>query len=210
MKETILINGKPFEYEAVDLQIEGAAVITFEQAKSILFKAKSLLEKYGITFWLHYGTLLGAIREHSFISHDYDVDIMTGDYEQLLTAIPSLYEEGFRLIRAEEGRLYSFAYSDIYIDIYIKREAPAPLNRWYYQLNGNLVPKRLMKGLQQIEFLGETFNIPLEPEKLMEFYYGSTWRTPIKGKAGTYTIWPHRLYRQLIVTPMKKWKARKN
>lgn len=210
MKKQLMINGKPFEYEAVDLGSLSAPVISFEQARNILMKAKQLLDKHGITFWLHYGTLLGAIREHSFISHDYDVDIMTEQHDDLLAAIPALYEEGLRLIRVQEGLLYSFANNGVYIDIYIKSEAPFPLNLWCYKLNGHFVPKRLMTGLEQIEFLGETFNVPAHPEKLLRYYYGSTWRIPIKGKEGTYTIWPHRVYRKLIIDPRKRRQQRKS
>jgi hypothetical protein len=207
MKKTLIIKGVPFEYESVDLTTDDAESITFEQARAILMKAKQLLGKYGIRFWLHYGTLLGAIREHGFISHDYDVDIMTDDGDKLLEAIPDLAKEGFILIRAESGLIYSFSYSGVYIDIYIKSEAPFPLNLWCYRLNGHFVPKSLMKGLQEIDFLGERFNVPLNPEKLLRFYYGDTWRTPIKGKHGTYTIWPHRLYRRLFVEPKKRHKS---
>ena len=204
MKKQLMINGVPFEYEAVNLSAIGAPAMSFEQARGILMKTKQLLDKQGITFWLHYGTLLGAIREHSFIAHDYDVDIMTEQHDALLAAIPALNEAGLRLIRVDEGLLYSFAYNGVYIDVDIKSKAPFPLNLWYYKLNGNLVPKYLMTGLQQIEFLGEKFNIPANPEKLLKYYYGRTWRIPIKGKEGTYTIWPHRLYRKLIINPRKR------
>lgn len=197
MKRELIIDGAPFEYDAVELTVEDAKKITEKQARNILLKTKELLDKYGIQFWLHYGTLLGAIREHGFIPHDYDVDIMTEDYDKLLSVIPNLYKEGLMLIRVEDGLLYSFSYEGAYIDIYIKSRAPFPLNIWCYKLNGHFVPKYLMSGLQQIELYGKIFNVPKNPEKLIRFYYGATWRTPIKGKQGTYTIWPHRVYRTL-------------
>lgn len=75
MQQSILIKGKPFYYEATELSLVDTMDISFNQARSILFKAKELLESQNIKFYLIYGTLLGAIREHSFISHDYDVDI---------------------------------------------------------------------------------------------------------------------------------------
>ena len=35
-----------------------------------LLKAKKALESENLLFWLDYGTLLGAYREHDFIKHD--------------------------------------------------------------------------------------------------------------------------------------------
>lgn len=47
-----------------------------ENAKYLLSTIKNVFESNGITLILSYGTLLGAIREHDFISHDADMDTM--------------------------------------------------------------------------------------------------------------------------------------
>ena len=41
----------------------------------VLQKAKNALDSENVLFWLDYGTLLGAYREHDFIKHDFDLDI---------------------------------------------------------------------------------------------------------------------------------------
>ena len=204
MKESIKINGQPFWYEAVDLKFAQGDVITHEQAQDILFKMKDLLDEKGICFWLIYGTLLGAVREKDFISYDFDVDIQTNEYDKLLSIIPWLDEHGMKLIRVQPGYVYTFSMGSVYIDIYIAHKAPFPFNLWCYWLNGNIVPKRLIMPLTEMEFLGKRFRVPAQPEKLMEFFYGKSWRTPIPGVHGQYDIYPVYLYRRYI----KKWLGR--
>lgn len=204
MQQSILINGTPFFYEEKDLRFGMGPEITHEQAKEILFRMKSLLDEQGVRFWLIYGTLLGAVREHDFISYDYDVDIQTDEYDKLLAIIPWLDEQGMKLIRVQPQRVYTFSLGSVYIDIYIAGKAPFPLNLWCSWLNGNIVPTRLVFPLSKLEFLGEKFAVPAQPEKLMEFFYGKTWRTPIPGVHGQYDIYPVYLYRRYI----KKWIGR--
>lgn len=195
MQQSILIKGKPFYYEATELSLVDTMDISFNQARSILFKAKELLESQNIKFYLIYGTLLGAIREHSFISHDYDVDIYIDDVEELKSIIPFLYSQDFKLCRVTEPRIYSFMYKGIYIDIYIKRKAPFPFNLWCYWLGGGIVPKHYINKSKKIIFLGEEFLIPENPERLMKFFYGQSWRTPIKGDHGRNSIYIIHYYR---------------
>lgn len=201
MKDYLKIKGIPFEYEKIDLELDNVPVITYDQARNTIFLADKLLKEKGITYSLIYGTLLGAIREKGFISHDYDVDIFTSQQEDLLDAIPDFYQKGLRLCRVVENRLYSFMTDNgAYIDIYIMKKAPIILNLWCYSLNGNIVPKKYLSEFETIDFLGGKFKVPKEPERLIRFFYGKTWRTPIKGAHGRYDIYPVWLYRSI-----KKW-----
>lgn len=195
MKKEIEINGKPFQYDAVNLVVEEGKKITFDQAKNILFFAKELLDEKQIEFCLIYGTLLGAIREKSFISHDYDVDIYIEDEQALLNAIPEFYARGFKLCRVVQHRLYSFMVDGVYIDLYIYGKAPFPFNLWCYWLAGDIMPKKLFTGKEEIDFLGGRFKVPQNPENIISFLYGKSWRTPIKGKRGRGNIYPVHYYK---------------
>ena len=44
-------------------------------AKSLLFEISDIFKKYDIIHFLHFGTLIGAMREHDFISYDNDIDL---------------------------------------------------------------------------------------------------------------------------------------
>lgn len=204
MKESITINGQPFWYDAVDLRFAEGPEITFDQARDVLFSMKSFLDEKGIRFWLIYGTLLGAIREHSFISFDFDVDVQTDEFEKFLSIIPWLDGKGMKLIRVQDGRVYTFSMGGVYIDVYIAHKAPFPLNLWCCWLNGNIVPTRLVYPQVGMDFLGEKFMVPARAEKLLAFFYGSSWRTPKPGTHGQYDIWPVYFYRRYIKKLIKR------
>lgn len=204
MDATIIIEGKPFHYNAENLTVDGAPDITFEDAKSILFKAKELLEGEDIEFGLHHGTLLGAVREHSFIPFDYDVDLYVKDLPHLLRVIPKFNGKGFKLCRVTPGRLYSFRYGKAYIDFYILRKAPFPFNFWCYWVGSDIQPKKYYDKTQKIDFLGGKFTIPQDAEGKLVLSYGKTWRTPIKGGHGRYNVYPVYLYRKI-----KRWLTNK-
>ena len=192
--KSILIQGVPFSYEAVNLNTKEPKPMSFEEAKDLLFTSKNLLSEYGIKIYFVYGTLLGALREHSFISHDYDIDVYTDQYDELLKNVPELYKKGLKLCRVQENKLLSFSYNGFYLDIYIKKDAPFPWI-WCKQIGHDILPAKLVNGSEEIDFLGGKFLVPANPEKLIVFFYGKTWRTPIKGKHAKSSIIPIHIWR---------------
>lgn len=58
---------------------------------------KEIFDKYGIIFWLDWGTLLGAVREGKMIAWDNDMDmgVFGADYDKIITSIPEFKKRGF-------------------------------------------------------------------------------------------------------------------
>lgn len=44
------------------------------------------------------------------------------------------------------------------------------------------IPRHFFTKTQQIEFLGTTFNVPQNPERLLTYFYDKDWRIPKSGK----------------------------
>lgn len=94
-------------------------------AKLLLEKLKEALDSNGILFWLEFGTLLGAYREHGFIKHDYDLDI--GVFFQNTTMVYDvLTKAGFKLIRefkvgddGVDGFEQTYEYAGVSIDVFL-------------------------------------------------------------------------------------------
>ena len=189
---TILIDGKPFSYhdERGIISFDNNVAMSHESGKRLLFKVKELFSVKDIRFCLAFGTLLGAIREHDLIKGDEDLDVFTDQEEKLRSSIPWLAEQGLVVTRVKDGDFYSFRLDEeSYIDVYILRPFHFSIwGLWCYCLCDCATPKRFFKKYQKINFLGEDFLCPSNPEKLVEFWYGKTWRTPIRGHKFYYEV----------------------
>ena len=170
-----------FEYKEEVLDIRFLDEINATDAKETLFKTKDIFDQCKMDFCLAYGTLLGAIREKDFIKCDFDVDIYVENEEELFRNLPFLESKGLRLIRAIPEEVYSFRLNKgCYIDVYIFRKLGFSFWGLYcYGLAETYAPKKYFKKKIDIDFLGRTFKCPQNPEKLLEFWYGKTWRTPV-------------------------------
>ena len=72
-------------------------------AKENLLLLKKILNNNDVSFILAFGTLLGAVREHDFISHDEDIDLIMfkKDMPKFLSLLFILRENGFDVVRYE-------------------------------------------------------------------------------------------------------------
>lgn len=160
-----------------------------------LLKVKKALECENLLFWLDYGTLLGAYREHDFIKHDFDLDIGMW-LKDADAAKQAMIKNGFKLIRffrvkdEEEKVEYCFAYKGVSIDIffYVQKENVAlsysftpiigmcRLN--YPNKCGVYSIKFPYTGFRQILFKGNLYNVPLQTDKYLSAHYGSTFMEP--------------------------------
>jgi phosphorylcholine metabolism protein LicD len=200
---TIIIEGKPFEYDKVDLSYDKNPGLSKDIAKKLLLRIKEIFDENDIEFHLSFGTLLGAIRDKDFINGDTDIDITVDiKYEKkILKLIPQLNVENIRLCRAAKHRTYSFMYNKCYIDVYILKPYRFNILGIYcYNLTSLAVPKKYLKETQNIEFQGSIFKCPKEAISLLKFWYGDTWNIPISGHEHKYIyeVYPSYLLKMII------------
>lgn len=203
MKETtITIKGKPFTYidEINDISYDTISAISEEDARVLLQTTKKLFDEVGLPFYLAFGTLLGAVRDHGLIKGDEDVDVFVDSEETLRDNLPFFYENGLKVCRIKEHQLYSFHTNNkSYIDVYIKEKLPFSIWRlWCNKLSYVALPKWYTYKYDTINFLGVECLCPHKPERVLRFWYGKSWRTPIKGHTYTYDVPSRVLWRNKI------------
>lgn len=175
----IIINGKPFHFEELELTYENTTTIDPSIAKQNLLDFKNVLDKHGVKFFITHGTLLGAIREKDFIKHDIDIDTSTLDENGLINTIPALDQIGLKLCRYESNVIYSFIRNGIYIDVYIAKKLQGLIRPFYVKYINHIIPRKYFRHTKKIHFIGERFDIPNHSIQLLEFWYGKDWQTPI-------------------------------
>lgn len=146
-------------------------------AKDNLLLFNSIAIKYGLSYILGWGTLLGAIREHDFIAHDEDTDLILSEayFPTLLTMLWELQRYGFQICRYEQD-LVSIMRKNEYIDLYIY----APYKPGILMCHNTLfLPESMLKELIDYSFLGQKFKIPKDYLGYLVLEYGQNWQTPI-------------------------------
>jgi lipopolysaccharide cholinephosphotransferase len=191
---------KNIEYKDYDFKrrkLQRSEFLDKKTATKNLLLMNSIFKEKNLKFTLLFGTLLGAVREHDFISYDTDTDIgiFEEDREKLLQIIPIILENGFSIIRTKEpDDLVTFMKDDEYIDVGIFRLIKRKLKE-YYTYQGHLIPRAFLDDLDKIEFLGKEFNVPKNKELYLTKTYGSGWKTPRKNEPALNTGFLNIYYR---------------
>ena len=162
-------------FEEVHFEQNSGKKIDLEISKENLLDFQKVLDKHEVKFGLIYGTLLGAIRENNFIKHDEDIDvyILEEDRNIFLDSLHDLESIGFVVGRYIDG-LLSILRNGEYIDIYIfkKRYIASRI------CNGTVIKEKYLTDTMQYDFLGSSFRISRDYEKLLVSLYGEDWKIP--------------------------------
>lgn len=146
--------------------------------KKNLLDFKKLADENNLKFCLYKGTLLGAIRENDFITHDEDTDlsILEEDKDALFELTFKLQKIGFEIIRFERRGILSIMRNNEYIDFYIfKKYAPN------IRACGNIfVLERFLFETTLYEFKSKKFRVPEDYFSCLNILYGKDWMNPIK------------------------------
>jgi phosphorylcholine metabolism protein LicD len=165
----------------------------------LLRRFDEVMKEAGCEYWLAFGTLLGAIREHDFLKNDSDIDVgvFAADYSE--NVHKALLDKGFkRTYEIQIVGVDSFGFEETYewkkvhIDIFIfhktdienevfchdfldivwegKRKTFSTVRRIYFPL----------EGLVTYDFLGLKVNIPSNYNSFLRAHYGDTfmWKDP--------------------------------
>lgn len=81
----------------------------------ILTTIDTIARKHNISYWLEFGTLIGAIRHKGFIPWDDDIDIaiLRSDYNKLLKALETELPEQFILQTSKNDKYFTHPYARV-------------------------------------------------------------------------------------------------
>lgn len=147
-------------------------------AEENLLLLNDFLCEHRIKYGLIAGTLLGAVREGDFISHDEDIDLFFLEEQrcELLDLLPLMREIGFEVARYDRRGLLSIIRKGEYMDLYFFKELCDGIRHCC----GWCIPEVFLMKTTTIEFKGRDYVVPFDYEDYLVYQYGNNWRTPIK------------------------------
>jgi hypothetical protein len=160
--------------------------------RTCLHHMKHALDACGQEFFLCCGTLLGCVRDKTFIPHDDDIDIGVFARKFDPHCVHTILASGrFRLLR-QLGRLedsleLTFQHANgVHIDLFVFY--PLPEKGQYYlpsffglcddKPGGFCKWCRPIQGLVSMEFVGAEFLVPINATEHLEASYGPDWQVP--------------------------------
>lgn len=171
---------------------------------SNLVKVTNILKHHGAEYWLTGGTLLGAIRDGNFISHDDDIDIavkFATFKKDCYYELSSKFKVVSKLGYPEESLELVLEIDGIKIDLFFVYEDS--VNMWHsvfynfskesYSQLDYVYPRM---NTVKYNFMNTEFNIPERPQDYLMHNYGVDWNL-IQTK-WDYAKSPHHIRNQGI------------
>lgn len=137
---------------------------------------------------LSYGCLLGAVREGTMIGHDTDADLA---YLSAYTLPSQIINESFameRSLRRRGWKVLRMSNADLKIlhllpdgrRVHIDIFGAFHVGGTFYQLGGRSgsLPREALTPASTVVLEGVELPAPADPERVLAFLYGPSWRTP--------------------------------
>jgi len=185
----------------VPMVVKKRQSLMFKHARGLLESLDDAMSQAGVFYWLDCGTLLGVIREEGFLPGDLDVDvgIFIEDYNEDLHS--QLVENGFKrryeYIYKKNGPIealqYTYEYKGIGVDLFFYHKSDNEMCYHFFMAaekksidytvkhyGGLFIIVECMpsSGFSKINFLGRTYNIPLDYDRHLSIMYGDDYMTP--------------------------------
>jgi hypothetical protein len=152
-----------------------------------------LLDRHGITHWLEYGTLLGAVREGAFIPWDEDVDfgVLEADVRRILALEPEIVARGYAIDTSSGPGSIRIRYSranELHVDLFWWRDQDGHLvsdfsadYEWPGLHNRTSFPAGYLDQLQPVYLYGRQYPAPSPVHDfLVEHRFGSDYMVPAR------------------------------
>jgi hypothetical protein len=198
-----LINRLKFEIQARRMKRDGLVMLE---------AADRVFTQMGVRAFLTYGALLGAYREHGFISYDPDIDLGVLETELPKDLHEQMDKAGFRLVRqnyigstgkvVEETYEYHKLHLDIFVytqegdDLYSVIQRKHETKEWKdanatdgFPCDRSYVP---LCDFERRNFLGLLIYMPKDIDGWLRAIYSDSYMTPIKN-------WSAKDYKTRIV-----------
>jgi hypothetical protein len=149
---------------------------------------RDLRDELGIDAHLSYGCLLGAVRDGRMIGHDSDADLA---YLSRFTTPADVIRESYRIERGLRDlgwRVVRMSGADLKLfhplgdgrTVHIDVFAAFHVGDTFYQLGGRSgrLPREALTPAGTVELEGVSLPAPADPEAVLAFLYGESWRVP--------------------------------
>jgi len=171
--------------------------IYYSHALDVFSVFCSSLKQANIVFWPTFGTLIGAVREHGFIKHDFDIDVGILDDTNLILLNNVLTEHGFSVKRKidiyskhgeTQGSEFTYSLNGVSIDVFLFHrenvhvythdflDGKAQINYIIYRTVRKITLP--FDGLMPYTFLGNEVHIPINYDAYLSAHYGSDYMIP--------------------------------
>ncbi len=171
--------------------------LTFLQIRYLddLKYTSKLLKKYSP--FIFYGTLLGITREKNLIKNDDDVDVLV-DFKYKKKIVSKLNKvKNFKMNKNISNKYFVQFINDkdnvkTFIDFYFyinnkNKKYIIEKHNWLSTINSKdheiHIPKKLVFPLKKNKNFKDIF-FPNQSQKLCNFLYGDSWRSPLKKNTG--------------------------